>query len=94
MTRAKLPEIDRVTCKKCGHKKLRIAAGKYDKRNKRYVDNHGSHWNGRLCPTCHNKRIKENMQTMRLSRKVQAFDDRSKQLEMYIEEVNQINEND
>lgn len=53
-------------CKKCQVLKLRIRAGFYpDQRNYRYVDEHGSEWNGGYCPPCNLERVRDNMRKKR-----------------------------
>jgi hypothetical protein len=49
-------ELDLAYCKVCQHKKMRIQVGKYDDRNKRFLDETGKAWNGRVCPQCHRDR--------------------------------------
>jgi hypothetical protein len=39
-------------CKQCGNIKLRIQQGKFNPRDKRWVDGDGKMWNGRKCPLC------------------------------------------
>ncbi len=59
------PEVQQKKCKKCGIRKSRIAAGKFDLKNKKWVDESGKLWNGHVCPPCNVLRSKENMQMLR-----------------------------
>lgn len=61
MSENEKPEVqsDFSTCRgPCGGIKVRKLAGSFDGRNKRYVDEHGSLWNGRTCPGCHRHKVK------------------------------------
>jgi Zn-finger protein len=62
-------ESDLSTCKICSKIKLRRLVGKFDDKNKKYIDENGKLWNGRKCPLCHQKSIKENMKKLRVIRK-------------------------
>ena len=62
-------ESDLSTCRKCGLTKVRIADGKFDARNKRYVDKNGKLWSGRTCADCNRDRIREAMKNARLKKK-------------------------
>jgi ssDNA-binding Zn-finger/Zn-ribbon topoisomerase 1 len=53
------------TCKVCGQNKVRLLAGMFDKRNKKFVDEDGNVWNGRTCPPCNTQRIAEAMRIKR-----------------------------
>lgn len=64
-------ESDLSTCRKCGLTKVRIADGKFDARNKRYVDENGKLWSGRTCADCNRQRIREAMKNARLKKKAQ-----------------------
>lgn len=44
-------------CRVCGEKKIRIDAGRYPSKNKRYTDDTGKLWSGRTCPSCNHPRI-------------------------------------
>lgn len=47
------------TCRgPCQGIKVRKVDGSFDGRNKRYVDEHGRLWNGRVCPGCHKHKVK------------------------------------
>lgn len=56
-------------CKVCKLLKLRILAGKFDDRNKRYNDEYGQAWNGSTCPTCHVMKTRFKMKNLRNGRK-------------------------
>lgn len=43
----------------CGLIKLRKQSGTFDGKNKRWVDQNGAMWVGRICPDCHRNRMKE-----------------------------------
>jgi len=58
-------ESDLSTCRLCEQIKLRKLIGKFDDRNKKYVDEHGKLWCGRICPSCHRDRARGNMQRLR-----------------------------
>lgn len=45
-------ESDFSTCRRCGGRKLRKFVGMFDHKNKKYTDEHGRLWNGRVCPGC------------------------------------------
>lgn len=64
-------EKDMSTCRKCGQIKTRILEGKFDDKNKRYLDENGFLWNGRTCPDCHKANVRERMAKLRLSRKAE-----------------------
>ena len=50
------------TCRVCGENKERIEDGKYgESRNKRWRDDSGRLWRGRVCPDCHKLDMKTRM---------------------------------
>lgn len=50
------------TCKLCLEKKQRAEDGKYgESRNKRWRDESGRLWRGRVCPDCHKTEMKSRM---------------------------------
>lgn len=52
------PEEKNLTsCKVCNQLKLRIQDGKFDAKNKRWRDDKGSLWIGKVCPDCHRDRM-------------------------------------
>lgn len=60
-----MKDIDKRACKVCGVTKNRIFDGKYNHKDKRYVDESGRYWNGSTCPSCNNNRIKSIMRDKR-----------------------------
>lgn len=42
----------------CGNLKVRRQVGTFDGKNKRYIDEDGRLWNGRVCPVCHKNKVK------------------------------------
>jgi hypothetical protein len=58
-------ENDLSTCRVCDKIKPRRFVGKFDDRNKKYVDADGKLWSGRICPQCHKDRAKNNMRRLR-----------------------------
>lgn len=58
-------------CKNCGETKLHVLDKKYDYKNKRYIDENGSQWNGKNCPACHSKKMNITMKSKRSSVKVE-----------------------
>jgi len=60
-------------CKSCQEIKQRIQNGKQpDNINKVWVDEHGKKWNGRKCPDCVVKGMKDRMSKLRSERKEEA----------------------
>ena len=57
-------EINKTTCRACGEIKTRKQVGKFDKINKKFVDETGKAWNGLKCPQCHTD-IQKMLQTER-----------------------------
>lgn len=62
-------EINKRVCKVCGQLKDRILVGKFDNRNKKYIDESGRSWNGNCCGECHKESIRRRMQAMRVLKK-------------------------
>jgi hypothetical protein len=52
-------------CKKCNVLKQRIEVGKFDARNKKFIDEHGKLWSGSYCPPCNQERVKLAMRIKR-----------------------------
>lgn len=52
-------------CKQCNELKSRSQDGKFDSINKRWRDETGGVWNGKICPSCHIKNQKENQRKKR-----------------------------
>lgn len=62
-------------CKICGELRTRIEDGKFpNSKNKRYKDEEGKLWNGRVAPCCHGIKIKENMKRLRWQKKLEKED--------------------
>lgn len=60
-------EENEVICKVCGQLKKKIEAGKYPKgKTKKYVNEQGKLWNGKMCPDCNVARAKKTMQAVRM----------------------------
>ncbi len=51
-------EINKTLCKKCGKVKDRISAGKFNSKDKKWVDEFGKAWNGKVCSICNLERVK------------------------------------
>lgn len=56
-------------CKQCGEKKLRVLAGRFNHKDKKYVDDSGGTWNGNTCPSCHKDKVKHGMRYNRFERR-------------------------
>ena len=57
-----MEEKNLTTCRICQETKLRIEDGKYGaSRNKRWRDEEGKIWRGRVCPDCHKTEMKDRM---------------------------------
>lgn len=52
-------------CKICKEMKLRIFVGKFDHKNKKWSDESGKLWSGKICPSCNVERSKFNMRKLR-----------------------------
>lgn len=57
-------------CKKCNVLKNRIESGKFDLKNKKYVDESGKLWNGSVCGVCNQERVKLAMRIKRNAKEV------------------------
>lgn len=53
------------TCKVCNQNKKRIYNGKFNFKDKRWVDENGKQWMGRTCPDCNVTRSKATMKGYR-----------------------------
>lgn len=56
-------EAPKAICKKCNSLVIRKLDKEYDREGvasklKRWVDEKGFAWNGKMCPTCHRERVK------------------------------------
>ena len=55
-----MEESNLTKCKICNQMKNRIQSGKFtDNINKRWVDENQLLWNGRVCPECHQVKMKQ-----------------------------------
>lgn len=62
-------EKNKVRCKVCLVEKERILAGKYNFKDKKWVDDQGRAFNGKTCPTCYQRQVAERMRMLREKRK-------------------------
>lgn len=58
-------ETNKTICKTCGQIKDRIEAGKYNSKDRKWVDESNKSWNGKNCPPCNSLRVKELMRNKR-----------------------------
>lgn len=58
-------EINKSICKICNKVKDRIEAGKFNSKDKKWVDEEGKVWNGRVCNFCTKERVKNHMKNKR-----------------------------
>ena len=58
-------ETSTVICKVCKELKTRIQDGMFDHKNKRWIDENGVLYNGRVCPSCHKAKQAENQRKKR-----------------------------
>lgn len=56
-------------CKVCEKLQNRIQNGTYDGYHKRWVDDSGAPWNGKVCPTCQRVQARSMMQKLRETRR-------------------------
>lgn len=64
--------LDKRACKVCGVEKGRVEMGRFPKGVcRRYVDEKGQFWNGKVCPDCNNERIRLHMDNLRIKRKAE-----------------------
>ncbi len=62
-------ESNMVVCKVCKELKVKTEAGLYPRgKTKRYVDEFGLQWNGKMCPACNRERAKNTMKASRTFR--------------------------
>jgi len=65
-----MQESNLTKCKVCNQMKNRIQSGKFtDNINKRWVDENQLLWNGRVCPGCHQVKMKQKAHERRQIRK-------------------------
>jgi hypothetical protein len=62
-------ESDLSSCRLCEKIKVRKLIGKFDDKNKKYIDETGKLWNGRKCPQCQVDRARNNMKKLRANGK-------------------------
>jgi hypothetical protein len=66
-------EIDKRICKVCKELKFRIRDGMYpNKKDARFVDELGAHWNGNTCPKCHGQQTKSHLKKKRDKEAIQT----------------------
>ncbi len=66
---ARVTEAAIIECKVCKVMKSRFEAGKFPNgKIKKYVDQFGAAWNGKVCSTCNRERMKKVMQSNRLGK--------------------------
>jgi len=58
-------EINKRVCKVCGKEKDRILVGKFNHKDKKYIDETGKSWNGSSCPGCHKELVRLKTQLKR-----------------------------
>lgn len=61
------------TCKVCGKLKQRNLAGRWHGKDKKYVDELGLYYNGKVCGLCNLERVRTQMAKMREKRKQEAL---------------------
>lgn len=60
-------ESNLTKCKQCEVLKVKTEAGKYPKgKTKKFIDENGLQWNGKLCPQCNQQRAKNTMKASRI----------------------------
>lgn len=68
-------ESNKTICKRCKELKIRIEDGKYpDSKNKRYKDETGKLWNGKVCSQCVVNLSKERMKSFRFNKKLRELE--------------------
>lgn len=58
-------ESNLTICKLCGELKQRIQDGMFNTKDKRWMDETGKLWMGKICPPCNKQRTKELMKAKR-----------------------------
>ena len=58
-------EINLCTCRNCQKIKIRQQDGKYNGKDKRWIDQNGRKWNGRKCPECQAETMRSRMKVKR-----------------------------
>jgi hypothetical protein len=70
-----IQESNKTFCKVCKELRTRIVDGYYpSSKNKRYIDEEGRLWNGRVAPCCHSKQVSENMKKLRWNKILEEED--------------------
>lgn len=54
-----MTEMNLKQCKRCALLKIRIQDETFDGYNKRWIDENGTLWNGKVCPECHRQATRE-----------------------------------
>lgn len=62
--------MDKRHCKICKDLKIRELVGKFNDKDKKYVNENKRLWNGNVCPDCVVKQSRERMKTLRQLRKL------------------------
>lgn len=57
--------MDITTCRECNKKVLRVEEAPFPNGGRRFVDEKGALWNGRVCPACNRLRAAESMSERR-----------------------------
>lgn len=58
-------ETSTILCKVCKELKIRVQDGTFDGKNKRWRNESGQLFNGKICPTCELTRVKNKMKEKR-----------------------------
>lgn len=58
-------ESNKTICKVCNQLKDRISAGKFNEKDKKWIDESGKLWNGKVCGLCNIERVKNKMREKR-----------------------------
>lgn len=58
-------ETNKRQCKICKDLKDRTLQGKFNEKDKKWVDPEGKLWNGSVCPPCNRDRVKNLMKKLR-----------------------------
>lgn len=69
----KILEKNLCVCKTCAKLKQRNLAGRWKGKDKKYVDEFGLFWNGKVCGVCNLERVRNHMAKMREQRKQEAL---------------------
>lgn len=58
-------ETNKRQCKICKELKDRTLIGKFNDKDKKWIDPEGKLWNGNVCPPCNRNRVKDLMKKLR-----------------------------